>query len=306
MSILVTGIARSGTTWVGQMIGTSNKVAIIDEPFHYEVPNRFCDITPAGWYMYVYRNMPGVEQYEFPIERCLEYRHDLLAVIRKARSLGGCLAALKLYRETLKWRCFSRPILLFKDPHAVLASEWLAERFGFRNIVLIRHPAAFVSSYLRLGWKAGPSHFLNQERLMEEYLHVFHDELEQSRQAQDWVANAALEWKCIYYVVHKFREKHPDWMWIRHEDLSRDPVGGFEEIYRVLDLPFTESCREVIQEHSSPSNPMDAPEGVLHQLKRDSKANILVWKKRLTPNQICTVKEKTAGVSDLFYTDADW
>src|SRR5947209_14570461 len=34
----------------------------------------------------------------------------------------------------------------------------------------------------------------------------------------------------LFRSVHRFRQEHPDWLFVRHEDLSQDPLHGFEAI----------------------------------------------------------------------------
>ena len=43
--------------------------------------------------------------------------------------------------------------VLLKDPIALLSAPWLARRFGYRPLVVVRHPAGFVSSLVRVGWR---------------------------------------------------------------------------------------------------------------------------------------------------------
>ena len=44
----------------------------------------------------------------------------------------------------------------------------------------------------------------------------------------------------------------------------------------------------------------------IHQLQRDSKANIKNWKKRLSADQIAVIREMTAEIAVNFYSDEDW
>lgn len=43
----------------------------------------------------------------------------------------------------------SRPLV--KDPFALFSAEWFADNFDAEVIVIVRHPAAVVSSIKRLG-----------------------------------------------------------------------------------------------------------------------------------------------------------
>jgi len=44
----------------------------------------------------------------------------------------------------------------------------------------------------------------------------------------------------------------------------------------------------------------------IHQLRRDSRANIYNWKKRLTDHEIGIIKDITKEVAPFFYKDDEW
>jgi hypothetical protein len=49
--IRVTGIHRSGSTWVGQTIAQSPDVIYIAEPFHPTSPPGNCDLERDHWFL---------------------------------------------------------------------------------------------------------------------------------------------------------------------------------------------------------------------------------------------------------------
>ena len=53
-------------------------------------------------------------------------------------------------------------------------------------------------------------------------------------------------------MILKYKEKYDDWLFIRHEDLSKDPIYGFKQIFGKLGLKFSEYEAKVINEHSQP------------------------------------------------------
>jgi hypothetical protein len=117
-----------------------------------------------------------------------------------------------------RWRG-DRPLI--EDPIALFSSEWLAERFDMHVVVVIRHPAAFVSSITRLGWRHPLAHFLEQPLLMRDVLAPFTDAIRgAARRTPDLVDEAALLWRIIHHAIARFRERHPA------------PVGSEETLQR--------------------------------------------------------------------------
>ena len=46
-------------------------------------------------------------------------------------------------------------------------------------------------------------------------------------------------WNMIYGTVRRYQEDHPDWIFLRHEDISMDPAAHFRDLFEQLDLAFT-------------------------------------------------------------------
>ena len=106
----------------------------------------------------------------------------------------------------------------------------------------------------------------------------------------------------------QYQKEHPDWIFLRHEDISQDPVAGFQMLFKSLDLEFTEKAKSVINNYSGSENPSDtfAPVGSEDTLKRDSKSNIFNWKNRLSGSQIDEIRIRVEDISCMFYTNNEW
>lgn len=257
--ILVTGSHRSGTTWVGRMLSAEPTVAYIHEPFNVDwCRPGICGARLSRLYTYI-TDENGPEYYT-GIRDTLAFRYNLSGELRALRSPRD---AARLVRDHARFSLYRlrrlRPLI--KDPFAVFSTEWLASRFGMEIVVLIRHPAAFVSSLKRLGWRFQFSHLLEQPLLMRDYLLPFESELrEYAEREHDLVDQASLIWRVVYHAVARLREKHDDWHFIRHEDLSRAPMQGFESLFEGLGLGFSDRTRKAIEDSTDAGNPSD-PEG---------------------------------------------
>jgi hypothetical protein len=194
---------------------------------------------------------------------------------------------------------------LIKDPFAVFSTPWFAKRLNCKVVITVRHPAAFASSLKRLNWPFDFQDLLAQPLLMHHHLEPYREEI-QAIQPDDVIGQAALLWKLIYRVVHATRESYPDFLIVRHEDLSLDPIPGYRALYTALGLEFTPRVQKTILNSSSSENPRELSRKKVHTIKLDSRANVDNWKKRLTPEEIASVRRATEEVAALYYSDAEW
>jgi hypothetical protein len=301
--ILVTGAHRSGTGWVGQSLTRSTAaIGYIWEPFSIRARPGILDLKFPYWFPYLCDE--NGEQYRPAIEKMLAWRYRPLAELS---AVGSPKDAARMARDWSqfvlnRWR---RATPLLKDPIALFSAEWLARSFGMRVVVLLRHPAAFAASLKRLGWRHPFDHFLAQPLLMRDHLSAYTDEIRHyARHEQDIVDQAILLWRLIYDVVAGFRERHPHWAFLRLEDLSRDPLPCFRELFASLEVPFGEQVEEWIRATTDPNNPAEAsrPDSV----RRDSRSHVSNWKRTLTTDEVERVYARTSSLAGRFYGATDW
>lgn len=301
--ILVTGSHRSGTTWVGKMLAASPTIGYIHEPFNLLHRPGTCAATFPYWFTYVTEENEA--PYYEPLKNTLAFRFNVRADLAALRSLRHAGRMAKNYTNFTRYR-LQRVTPLMKDPIALFSSEWLAQRFDMQVIMLIRHPAAFTSSIKRLNWTHNFSHFLQQPQLIRDHLAPFEAEIRAfAQQEQDIIEQGILLWRIIHHVILKFQRSHQDWIFLRHEDLSEQPIYHFEHLYQRLHLNFTSEVQAIIRDYSDESNPTEAQKGHL-LTKRDSKANIKSWKKKFTRAELTHLRASVEDISQAFYSDADW
>ncbi len=220
--ILVTGSHRSGSTWVGRMIAESPAIAYIHEPFHIQHRKGICGAEFKYWFTYISYENESV--FYNDLKRTIEYAYNLSGELKAKNFRKDLWDILREYCKFLIFRTLNfRPLI--KDPIAVFSAEWLASKFDMEVIVLIRHPAAFASSLKRLNWKHPFSDFLSQPLLMKDHLYPFENEIKQySEEEYDIIDQAILLWKLIHKMIIKYKEKHNDWIFLRHEDISQNPL----------------------------------------------------------------------------------
>jgi hypothetical protein len=302
--ILVTGAHRSGTTWVGKMLTVGGEAAYISEPLNvWHRPGVFLSPVPF-WYFCI--STENESEYLKDLRNTLAYRYHLGAEISSLRSIKDIG---RMGRDTwifLQGRLRQqRPLI--KDPFALFAAPWFADRLGCQVVITVRHPAAFASSLKRLNWLFDFNHFLAQPVLMRNFLEPYREEIEVlARAPGDCINNACLLWKIIYSVARDFTQSIPHLNIVRHEDLSLDPLAGFQALYAELDLTFNDSAIKGIQKSSSIENPGELSRKKTHSVRLDSKTNLNNWKKRLSPEEVRQVRSLTDEVAAYYYPNFNW
>lgn len=300
--ILVTGAHRSGTTWVGRMLAANPRTAYISEPLNRSHRPGVLRAHVPYWYTYIHEeNEAG---YLHAFQELLGFRYHLLDEIRSLRSGRDLLRMGRDLGIFARGRALGQ-LPLLKDPFAVFSLPWFAGRLGCRVVVTVRHPAGFASSLKRLAWPFDFQDLLAQEGLMRDWLGPYRADM-QAIGAEDVIGQAGLLWTMVYRAVHSLRQRIPSILIVRHEDLARDPLGGYRELYEALELPWSEKVRERIATSSSAENPSEVSRRNVHSVRLDSRANVDIWKKRLAPAEIERLRRATEEVTQLFYPDVDW
>jgi hypothetical protein len=304
--VLVTGAPRSGTTWVGNMLAASSQLYYIHEPFNpdYRPGPGICNIKFGHHQTYITETEE--ERYYKPIKRMIEGKYNFPAGFLACRSITDIK---KVWRQQTVFREHRQQnrFPLMKDPIALMSAGWLGRRFDINVVVMIRHPAAFVASMKRLNWGFDPSRWaLSQPLLMRDYLFPLEDELNRQMNSRgSIVEQTALLWKVAYFVVSKYKTQYSDWIYLRHEDLSRNPVHGFEQLFKTLGLTYTDGVKNKVDEYSNESNPSHSS-GAEKLLKLNSKEVVSQWKSALSAAETMRIKEIVGEVSTMFYSDSEW
>lgn len=300
--ILITGSHRSGSTWVGRMIAKSPLVGYIHEPFNIKHRPGICRAHFDYWFTYLCDD--NALLYRDDLASCLTFRYQLSEELKAVRNPKDIARLLRDYVIFTSYRTLKKRALM-KDPIAVFSTEWLTREFNMDVIVLIRHPAAFAGSLKKANWSYPFSHFLQQPLLIKHYLEEFEDQIKEfAREHKDIIDQAILLWNLIHYMILKYKEKHPNWMFIKHEELSADPIYGFSKIFHALQLPYSKQVQNKIMKFSSSKNSTEPHN--LANIKRNSKANIKNWKYRLSEVEIERIQEGTNNISNRFYDESDW
>jgi hypothetical protein len=300
--VLVTGMHRSGTSWLGHILCAGNDFINIGEPLN--ASNRQTIFPRRVTYWYTYINEANELLY-------LSYYHDAMMFrlhpgndIRRMR-FGSPRDPFRLAR---RWGSFllgklQNRRLLIKDPFAVFSLDWFSNRLGCKSVIVVRHPVAVVASLKSLDFNFDFSNLLQQPALIEGPLATFRSEIEAATAApDDLVGHGSLLWRIIYETVAPTIASG-DALLLRHEDFSVDVLRNCQSLYRALGLRLTQQAREAILASSRPGNPAEASRRDPFATSLDSRANLANWRRRLSDAEAKRIIQITEPVSARLYPE---
>lgn len=302
--ILVTGMHRSGTTWLGQMLCASGALINVHEPLKPTNRRTIFHSCVERWYTYISAENEG--EYLRFYRDAIAFRPHPLDDIRRMRSPRDS------FRMTSRWLSYAlgraqRRRLLLKDPFAIFSVEWFARTLPCDVVIIVRHPAATVSSLKRLGYIFDLNDLLDQPLLINERLLHFRPELEAAVEfPEDVVGQGSLLWKMIYDLASHYGAGDRRVHLVRHEDLSVNPQEQFAALYDRLHLPLTARAQHTIARFTSDRNPSEVPRANPVVAPLDSRRNVSNWMHRLQPEEIARIRRITQDVWPRYYTDDEW
>jgi hypothetical protein len=313
--ILITGMARSGGSWVSRMVAGSGEVVHINEPFNRRHPPGLTPgilrVPPPRAYQYV--GPHNEDEYVAGFRDMLRLRYNVVAELQTNRGVYD-LAKMAKYVAAFSHGRVRRLRPLIDDPYMVFAAEWLAERLDCLVVMLVRHPAGIVSSLTRIGtgWSDNLPDIAAQPELVRDYLAPYADELERAaREPLDPVVHGSLLWRVIHAGIAQQAARNPRFVVARYEDLAADPLAEFSALYSRLGLTFGRGAAQTIRNGclAGPAR-REVPWGRVGLGRTafqpmQSGANAWAWRGRLSPDVVAEVLERTQDVSEQFYTPAE-
>lgn len=205
------GDARSGTTWVGNVINYKNNFRTIFEPFH---PDRIKQVShyQKNYYLREQDND--------------NYLRDYYKDVFQGRSYN-------------KWtnvenNSFFYRKLLVKDVFSNLLINWIHYYFkDIKILYLLRNPYSVSLSKLKLQnwqWQNNASSFFQNEKLLEDYLSPFESLNNEILKYDNFALNQFFIWCIINYVALSQIERCNNANTIYYNKLLNKPNDLFEKL----------------------------------------------------------------------------
>ena len=300
--ILVTGMHRSGTSWLGRMLCAGGQFIYIPEPLNIRNRHTILPSRVKNWYTYITDD--NEDLYLSFYRDVLAFRAHPIYDIKRMRlgSPRDPVRVPKRWASLLLGRLQRRRVLI-RDPFAVFSIPWFARRLGCEIVVIVRHPVAVVGSLKRLGYTFDFTNLLQQPLLMDQRLGLFRRDMEGALcSPEDVVGQGSLLWRLVYDRVANDESITRSVHVVYHEELSLNPVREYSQLYERLGLSFNQKARRIIERATSERNPKEGSKTNPFSVRLDSRENLSNWRHRLDPDEADRVLELTRDVAARYYS----
>jgi hypothetical protein len=310
-ALLITGLHRSGTTWVGKLIEASGQFPVVHEPFNPHHGLRGL----TDWYSQYHKNAASAKEkgendfIDQSIDSLLDgsarWTRDHISKFwgrRLARRLFGS-GVERNYRVVFRHN--PNPSLCLKDPFALFLSERIIERRNAKIVGLIRHPAALYRSMNRMSWSPNVRSLLGNPELVA-LLELESGVRFASGLLGDRVDALTSFWVAGALYLRHVQRKYPDnVLLLTHESLSSGEPECLEQLAGFSGIEDPKAFDSMYREYNeSISGSVVAPKpGVIHEFRRDGKSLANAWKRDLDLDISRRISSLAGQVLKGFYPD---
>lgn len=269
-SILIAGTARSGTTWLGDLIASQIPSRILFEPFN---PDLVPEYSGFRYFQYM---RPHAENTDF--EKFAE------------RVFTGTIRNRWIDHQNERIHSGYRVI---KEIRINLALKWLHGHFPQVPILfLMRHPCAVVASRMELGWATDSDiePFLTQSDLLEDHLFPYVDLIKSVETAEE---KHAVIW-CISNLIPLRQFAGSELTVVHYEFLCTQPEMELARAFTSIGQPHKSPCLDQIHQPSQTTRITSAVVSGTDKLTH--------WKKKFSPMQIKNILQvvEAFGLNHLY------
>ena len=245
----MTGIIRSGTTWVGRVLETCKDTIYIHEPMNPQSPWNSCFPTPVAHY-HLNENNGGNHVYLMKQLVKLEpvfhgkWRKDIAENRRN-------------YIQNKTKQCKQTPQVIIKDPTALFSVDWINSTLQEKVVFVLRHPLSIIKSLLKLGWAENLNFtaIKNQPMLMN-YFYSDLKNYDLNLVNTDWgkfkeVEKATYTVRFFYLAICKYYEMKNDYSFVSYEDFVKNPTKKYISLIKKLYLDPSETTHKNLKNISS-------------------------------------------------------
>jgi hypothetical protein len=297
-AVLIIGVPRSGTTWIGRALGAADGAVFVNEPDGDHDPFAFRarlghPIAPVL--------VPGDEAPDY---------HRLWAGAfaggRPARTVRDRIAR-RLYAGTPvpeRWKVWlgaSPParlrlvsrlavprvaapgasVVVVKSVRAELAAEWIVARFAPRVLVVERNPLNVLASWIELDYVRDPREAASYASLARRRWGI-----DAPSPSAPQLEHQTFTYGVLATALRESVARHADWIVASHDELCLDAPARFAALAGRLDLTWGAAAAEFLVESDTA--------GVGYRTERRTAEQPDRWRERLRPEQVTMIHETLA------------
>jgi len=289
--LVLVGVARSGTSWLGHALGRAQGVRFYYEPDNVDADPAAADsVGRRGFGPYPVIDSDR-DAGQFAPLWDLVFSGRLPFALRERRRLRpAARIALRLPRSvrdplvrTVAAVSARRPgraqNIVVKTIYATFSLEWLVARYQPQVIAMQRNPLNVVSSWRELQIP------LFDLATRPVFLARFIEPLGISPPSAGSTEVARIAWHVgfLTHVIAQALERHPEWIFVTHEDLCADPATTIRSVAEEVGLQWSDDIDVFLEENNRHGAGL-AP-------VRIATEEPTKWRQRLTDQEVGEIQE---------------
>ena len=301
--VVVLGLPRSGTTWTAHLLACAPGTVAVLEPDNEKTQVAAVEAKAGVGRFPVLRPGDDAEAYArlwaWALHGAEPTAAQRLAGRLFHRADPGQLEALAAGRPSPRLRLagrLARPPravagsegsgrrVVAKSVHAPLAAEWLADRLAVSVVVVLRHPANVLASWLALDLPDRDRHLETVTAVREHYLERW--DVAPPGRGAGALDRAVWQLGLLTAALEEAADGHPQWLVRRHEELCARPEDEFRRLYQALDLVWTDRAGQELAASDRP--------GEGFSLTRRAADLADGWRRRLGPEEVAALRRGLA------------
>ncbi|MDQ6956702.1 MAG: sulfotransferase domain-containing protein [Mariprofundaceae bacterium] len=301
--ILICGLHRSGTTYMGEILAQSNRdISVIHELFNFGNGLKQVDC----WYPYLTSGMKA-SPYIQTIEDALLAKGALKKPsLNKVwykylfhRISGGRMQFPWRYLKLRHQLHLSPQHVIWKDPFCTLMLDYITRYKGCPTICMVKHPCALYSSIAKQNWHFDIQHLGRQTSLINDFGSGITRSVWQEAQTSNHLSIAIL-WKIMSRIVIHIQSLSDSLLLVRHEDLCYQPLQVIEAVSAHVNIPINDKMRQFLLQ-STQGNRIEVEAGVTRSFHRDSRSLPQAWENQLSAEQVSEILDVVGEDIHAFY-----
>jgi hypothetical protein len=287
--VVLVGVARSGTSWLGHALGRARGVRFYYEPDNVDADPLSSDAGRRGFGPYPVIDSDR-DAGQFAPLWDLVFAGRLPFALRERRRLRpAAKVALRLPRSirdplvrTAAAVSARRPgrteNVVVKTIYATFSLEWLVARYRPQVIAMQRNPLNVVSSWRELHIPLFD--LATRANLRSRY--VVPLGIEPPGNDAPEVARIAWHVGLLTHVIAEALDRHPEWIFVTHEDLCDDPATTIRRVSDQVGLEWTDDIDRFLNENNRHGEGL-APVRVATEEPTK-------WRQRLTDSEVADIQ----------------
>jgi hypothetical protein len=306
--ILIVGVPRSGTTWIGEVLGATPGTTLLAEPDnHFHVAYAWKAKCMLGL-----REHPSLVRGESnsrtrmfeqlwdaalsgrrrsPVaDLRLKLSGSLVEGSRPALVSGALAGDIRVPARLRLAGALASPVspptpehpnLIVKSVYSSLCVEWIAGRWPVEVVIVLRNPLNVVSSWLDLGWLGTGT---------RDVLSTIDPEAEQRLSARYGlgappstpIGRAARLIGLLTCELREVANRHPQWHVAVHEDVCAAPSSRLRALTEDLGLEWPLAMDDLVEQTNRPGRAFetrriaaDLPEAWRHRLRDEEVEQVI-------------------------------